>query len=376
MPFGMGVAGRFAAALLTLMLGLPAAGGAEADPSPTAPPDWADLEKIDTHVHLYGALPAFIAQAQADGFRVLTINVNYADFPPLATQFDDARALVRANPERVAFAATFDASGSDAPGWRARAQAEIHRALDGGAVAIKLWKDIGLQWRDPDGRAVMIDDPRFAPLLDDLAQRGVVVLGHQGEPRNAWLPLEAMTIRGDRDYFAEHPQYHMALHPECPNHEAQIAARDRMLDQHPDLRFVGVHLASLEWDVARIADFLRRYPQASVDLAARLVHLQLQARDDRAAVRQFFIEFQDRIFYGTDLTREDGQRDAAFAAEADRVWRSDWAFLAGSDEGRSEDFDGTFRGLALPRPVLRKIYADNARRLFPQAWPSGQVAQP
>jgi hypothetical protein len=126
----------------------------------------------------------------------------------------------------------------------------------------------------------------------------VPVLGHQGEPRNAWLPLDQMTIRGDREYFAAHPQYHMALHPEWPSYEQQVAARDRMLDKHPGLTFVAVHLASLEWDVDRIAAFLRHYPNASVDLAARLPHLELQASKDRDRVRQFFIEFQDRILYG------------------------------------------------------------------------------
>ena len=59
----------------------------------------------------------------------------------------------------------------------------------------------------------------------------------------------------------------------------QLAARDRMLDRIPGMRFVGVHLASLEWDVDRVAAFLDRYPNASVDLAARLVHLQRQAVD-------------------------------------------------------------------------------------------------
>ena len=56
----------------------------------------------------------------------------------------------------------------------------------------------------------MIDDERFTPIFRSLVARDIVVLGHQGEPRNAWLPLDEMTVKGDRDYFAEHPQYHMA----------------------------------------------------------------------------------------------------------------------------------------------------------------------
>ena len=356
----------FRAALLTAAM---ACAQAVADEStPYAERDFARVEKIDTHVHLYGDLPLLMRRAREDNFRLLTINVNYADFPPLARQFRDAMALRRAYPDRVAFAATFDASGSNEPGWLERTRRELQSELDQGAVAVKVWKDIGMQHRDPDGRAVMIDDPRFAPLFEMLAARKVVVLGHQGEPRNAWLPLDRMTIRGDREYFAAHPQYHMYAREEWPSYEQQLAARDRMLDSHPDLTFVGVHLAALEWDVDRISEFLRRYPRASVDLAARLVHLELQASRDREKVRNFFIEFEDRILYGSDLARGPDQGDADFARELHEAWQADWRFLAGDADLASGEFDGKFRGLALPRHVVDAVYHGNARRLFPTAW--------
>jgi predicted TIM-barrel fold metal-dependent hydrolase len=214
----------------------------------------------------------------------------------------------------------------------------------------------------------MIDDARFTPIFQFLEQRGVVVLGHQGEPRNAWLPLEQMTTRGDRQYFTEHPEYHMAAHPEWPSYEEQLAARDRLLDRHPQMKFLSLHLASLEWNVDRVGEFLNRYPNASVDLAARLVHLKLQASADRERVRQFFIRYQDRILYATDLTRLLEQSDSAFAEEAHTVWLNDWRFLVGSGELRSEEFDAPFRGLALPSDVVDKIYSANARRLFPSGW--------
>jgi predicted TIM-barrel fold metal-dependent hydrolase len=143
-----------------------------------------------------------------------------------------------------------------------------------------------------------------------------------------------------------------------------------MLEAHPTLKFVGVHLASLEFDVARVATFLDRHPTAFVDLAARMPHLQRQAVTNRDRVRTFFIKYQDRILYGTDIGRGKGQSDAAFADEAHAAWIADWKFLAGDTEQRSPEFDGAFRGLALPRSVIAKVYGGNARRLFPQAWQS------
>jgi predicted TIM-barrel fold metal-dependent hydrolase len=330
--------------------------------------DFSRVEKIDTHVHLHGSLPQFMKRAQADGFRLLTINVNYATFPPLPLQRSDALALEQRYPDRVAFAATFDASNSKASDWLLRVEGQLKQDLAQGAVGVKVWKDIGMQRRDPDGRAVMVDDTRFMPIFEFLEQRGIVVLGHQGEPRNAWLPLEQMTTRGDRQYFTEHPEYHMFAHAEWPSYDEQLAARDRWLSRHSRMKFVGLHLASLEWSVDRIGEFLYRNPNASVDLAARLVHLKLQASADRERVRQFFIRYQDRIVYATDLTRLPEQSDAAFADEAHAVWLDDWRFLSGGTQLRSDEFDASFKGLALPRAALDKIYHANARRLFPSCW--------
>jgi predicted TIM-barrel fold metal-dependent hydrolase len=342
--------------------------GIGAEPLTYSVRDFSRVEKIDTHVHLHGSLPEFMGRAKADGFRLLTINVNYATFPPLPQQRVDAMALKREFPDRVAFAATFDASDSTQPGWLGRVEGQLKEDLAQGAVGVKVWKDIGMQQRDPGGRAVMVDDARFTPIFEFLEQRGVVVLGHQGEPRNAWLPLEQMTTRGDRQYFTEHPEYHMFAHAEWPAYEEQLAARDRLLVRHPRMKYIGLHLASMEWSVDRIGEFLNRHPSASVDLAARLVHLRLQASADRERVRQFFVRYQDRIVYATDLTRLPQQSDAAFAEEAHTVWLNDWRFLAGNAELRSEEFDAPFRGLALPRAVLDKIYHANTRRLFPAAW--------
>jgi predicted TIM-barrel fold metal-dependent hydrolase len=337
--------------------------------------DFDRVEKIDVHVHLHGELPGFLARARADNVRLLTINVDYADFPPIDEQQRTAIALRRANPGRVEFAATFPVDGFEAPGWPAATLRRLDAAFADGAIAVKVWKNVGMSLRDSSGRAVMVDDARLAPVFAALADRGVVVLGHQGEPLNCWLAPERMTVRGDREYFAAHPQYYMADHPEWPSHARQIAARDRLLVAHPTLKFVGLHLASLEWDVDRLAAFLDRFPQASVDVAARLVHLEQQAIRHRAKVRRFLIRYQDRILYGSDIARLPDATDAAFAAEADAAWRADWRFLNTGDTLRSDDLPAAFRGLALPRAVVDKIYRSNARRVFPAAWPSSAAAR-
>jgi predicted TIM-barrel fold metal-dependent hydrolase len=359
---------RLAAALLCALAALPAAARAQASYTMD---DFARVEKIDAHVHLHGPADRFMAQAIRDHVRVLTINVDYPDFPPIDVQQHDAVSLHGRYPGRVAFAATFSVADFSNPAWSVGAVRHIDEAVREGAVAVKIWKNVGMALRDADGRYVMLDDPRLAPVLAHLEYKGIVLLDHQGEPLNCWLPLEKMTVRSDREYFTEHPQYYMARHPEMPAHETLLAVRDHMLDQHPALRFVGVHLASLEWDVDEVARFLDRFPGASVDLAARMVHLEYQAARNRDKVRDFLIRYQDRILYGTDIAHGPGSTDEAVAREAHEAWLADWRFLNTDQTLHSEDFDAPFRGLALPRGVVDKITHANARALFPGAWGAG-----
>jgi predicted TIM-barrel fold metal-dependent hydrolase len=369
-----------AAPLALLLLSGAAAAGAAAEPAAgTAaarfytPADFQRVDKIDAHVHVHGRADRFMAQAIADGFRILTINVDSPDYPSIREQQLAAVSLQERYPGRVAFAATFSVERFQSPGWGAAALQQVDDVVAHGAVGVKMWKNVGMTLRDADGSYVMPDDARLEPLIARLERDHVVLLGHQAEPRNCWLPLAQMTVRSDREYFREHPQYYMHEHPEMPTHAAILAARDRMLSAHPGLRFDGVHLASLEWDVDRVADFLDRFPNADVDMAARLVHLEYQSASNRQKVRRFLIRYQDRVLYGSDAAYGPQEAEAAEIAALHADWLQDWRFLVTSERMHSPDFAAGFRGLHLPRTVIDKIYHRNAERLFASAWDARQT---
>ncbi len=317
-----------------------------------------------------------MAQAARDHFRLLTINVDYPDFPPLARQRADAISLRERYPGRVAFAGTFSVQGFPSQAWEQAARADIETAQARGAVGIKIWKNIGMSLQDAAGNYVMPDDPRLAPIVDLIEARHLVLLGHQAEPLNCWLPPQRMTVRSDREYFAEHPRYYMYGHPEMPSHASILAARDRMLRAHPGLHFDAVHLASLEWDVDRVAGFLDRFPKARVDLAARMAHLEYQAARDPARVRGFLIRYQDRVLYGSDDAYGPDDSDPQAVAQVHRDWRADWDFLTSQRRLRSEEFARSFQGLRLPRAVVDKIYRRNAEALFAGAWVAPGASEP
>jgi predicted TIM-barrel fold metal-dependent hydrolase len=139
-----------------------------------------------------------------------------------------------------------------------------------------------------------------------------------------------------------------------------------MLEQHPNLIFVGMHMASLEWSVDELAKFLDRFPRASVDLAARIGQLQYQVIQNRDKVERFLIKYQDRLTYGTDLDQE--INDPKFAETTRQVWLRDWQFFTSSDTLTVPELDQPVQALALPKDVIDKIYSKNARRLYPSAW--------
>jgi predicted TIM-barrel fold metal-dependent hydrolase len=218
--------------------------------------------------------------------------------------------------------------------------------------------------RDSSGNLISIDDERFDPVFRFIEERGKTLMGHLGEPKNCWLPLDSMTTENDRNYFKNHPQYHMYLQPEMPSHEDLMDARDRMLEKHPELKFVGAHLGSLEYSVDVLAERLDRFPNMAVDLAARMGQLFYQTANDRDKVRNFFIQYQDRILYGTDLGDNGERSQENLYRSIDENWKRDWEFFVTDHEMQSDLIKQPFKGLQLPKEVVDKVYYRNALKWF------------
>jgi predicted TIM-barrel fold metal-dependent hydrolase len=328
--------------------------------------DFHNVTKVDAHAHLNSNNTFFEEQARKDNFILITINVDHAGLSAVKEQLGYALNAVRKFPDEVFYSATFcfDTTGWDDKDWSDRMIDQIRENISGGAVSVKLWKNIGMAVTDRNGKFIMVDDPKMDPVIEYVISRNLPVTGHLGEPRNCWLPLTEMTVRSDSGYFAHNPQYHMFLHPEYPTYEDQINARDNMLSKHPDLRFIGCHLGSLEWDVDELALRLDKFPNMAVDLAARICHLQYQSKTSRNKIRDFCIRYQDRIIYGTDLS-DNGKRDSSQLCEnIHNTWIEDWLYFATRDKMKSDTFNGSFDGLQLPKEVVNKIFGENAIKWY------------
>jgi|GEM_PF-626730 len=330
---------RLAATVALALALLPGIGAAQ-------PPSF---ERIDAHVHVAPPPPAFFEMLDRQKIRLL--NVTLVD--PLAPGFDKpepqatwAAGIARQSGGRIAWAAPFDPAGFESAAWAETEKRRLAADFARGAVAVKMYKNIGLHLKSGEGNFVLPDHPAFASVLDAIAAAGVTLFTHLAEPNSSWLPLDPADPH--YSYYKANPDWHMAQHPERPKWEAIIAARDRLLAAHPSLRVIGCHLGSMEHDVDEVARRLDRYPNFAVDTAARIVNLKRQPREK---VRAFLIRYQDRVLWGTDLMELKWDSPAASIARWEAAYQQDWRFFA-------ED-------LALPEPVLRKLFRDNALRWVP-----------
>ncbi|MBL0741250.1 amidohydrolase family protein [Chryseolinea lacunae] len=325
--------------------------------------DFASVKKIDTHTHLNGENTGISEQAKADNFTILAVNVDVPGYPPLDEQRRFALHQIKSVPGTVSFLTAFTLQGWDSA-WTARTIPWLKESFDQGALGIKLWKNIGMTYKDSTGRFIMVDDPKFDSVVQYIIDQDKTIMGHLGEPKNCWLPIEQMTVNNDRHYFKEHPEYHMFLHPEYPSYEDQINARDHFIEKHPDMRFVGAHLGSLEWSVDELAKRLDKFPNMAVDMAERISHLQHQSLADYDKIRNFFIRYQDRLIYATDSEIKDSYNSDDVRKQVHETWKADWKYFVTDDKMTSENVNGEFKGLKLPRTVVDKIYRANAMRWF------------
>ncbi len=323
---------------------------------------YQELSKIDAHVHVRTENPLVMEIANAHNFKYLSIATGSGSQETIDTQLDFAKKVKEAYPNQLAFTTTFSMENFEKAGWQESVIARLKKDFEEGAIAVKVWKDIGMTFRDSLGNFIMIDDARFDPILDFIADNGKTLVAHIGEPKNCWLPLDSMTVINDKKYFEENPQYHMYLHPDYPSYERQVESRDNVLANHPNLTLVGAHLGSLEWSVDELAKRLDRFPNFAVDMAARVCHFQVQ---DRQKVKDFITKYQDRLLYSTDLVINDNMEIEERMAQLEVEWQSDWEYFTTTEEMSSSNVEGAFKGLGLSEDVLKNIYYNNTLKWYP-----------
>jgi predicted TIM-barrel fold metal-dependent hydrolase len=247
------------------------------------------------------------------------------------------------------------------PKLQADAIEQAHRA---GAKGLKILKTLGLYLREniTSGKLVKIDDPRFDPMWDACGQLNMPVAIHVSDPAAFFTPTDRFNERYEE--LNNHPDWSFYDH-DFPSNAELLEARNRVFARHTKTQFLVLHVGNFSENLANVSDNLDRFPNMSVDIAARIGELGRQPRTSR----KFFERYQDRILFGTDATPHGDE----FPQQVfnDKLYEIYYRFLETDDEY----FDyapakvppqGRWRiyGIDLPESILHKVYNQNAARLL------------
>jgi predicted TIM-barrel fold metal-dependent hydrolase len=249
------------------------------------------------------------------------------------------------------------------PGYPKFQADELERARSAGARGLKLLKTLGLFLREnvSTGKLVKVDDPRFDPMWEAAGALKMPVAIHTSDPEAFFLPIDRFNERWEE--LHAHPDW--SFHgQDFPSNAELQEARLRVIARHPRTQFVCLHVADAE-NLPLVSEWMDRYPNMHVELAARIGELGRQPR----MARKFFDKYQDRILFGTDAVPHGDETPQQVFGEL--LYEIYYRFL----ETEDEYFDyapaavppqGRWRiyGIGLPESILRKVYHDNAARLL------------
>ena len=323
------------------------------------------LDPIDTHTHIYHPAQNFNAMLTRLNLHIIDILVmdNHGSkvMASLTQERDHALQVIEQNKQRMVLCTTFDPYQFNNPDFANHAIAEMNKDFSNGAVAVKIWKNVGMQIKDENGKYVLPDDPKFEPIYKDIADHNRTLIAHLADPNTLWAPPDPNA--DDYSYYMEEePWWYMYKKPGVYSKKAILKARDHILESNPALRVVGAHLGSLEASFDDLGAHFDRYSNFAVDTAGRIPYFEMMPRDRAIA---FITKYQDRLIYATDNDHEFYPKSKSTRAERDweEAYANQWRYLA--TDSIVEYQGKPVQGLALPLPVLRKLYHDNALQWFP-----------
>jgi predicted TIM-barrel fold metal-dependent hydrolase len=238
-------------------------------------------------------------------------------------------------------------------GFAERTAEELRGAVARGVSGLKIFKQFGLEYRNPDGTLIKIDDQRWDPIWAVCGELGIPVIIHTADPAAFFEPINAENERWEE--LSRHPDWSF-YGDEFPSREELLSARNRVIARHSNTQFIGAHIANNSEDLATVANWLDQYPNLWIEPASRISELGRQP----FTARNFMIRYADRMMFGTDGPWPE-QRVHLY-----------WRFFETRDEympysEKSPLPQGMWRiyGVDLPDEVLKKIYHENAMRLIP-----------
>lgn len=252
-------------------------------------------------------------------------------------------------PNRFLVFANVDFDGIGTTGWADKAVAQLEADVRNGAKGLKIFKSLGFNIVDNEGKRVAVDDPRIDPVWAKCGELDIPVLIHSADPEPFWRPHDKYNERWLE--LKERPRRKRSDTDPAPWAQI-IEEQHNVFRKHPETRFINAHLGWYGNNLAKLGELMDEMPNMYSEIGAVLAELGRQPRN----ARDFLIKYQDRIMFGKD----------SWAPSEYLVY---FRVLETADEYfdyyRKRHAFWKMYGLELPDEVLKKLYYKNAIKVIP-----------
>lgn len=252
-------------------------------------------------------------------------------------------------PNRFVVFANIDFEGVGTENWTVNAVNQFESDVKNGARGLKIYKSLGMRYKDSDGKRLAIDDKRLDPIWAKCAELGVPVLIHAADPKSFWDDFD-----GDNERWLE-----LKTHPRRKRSDTDPASWEQIISEqhnifrkHPETIFINAHMGWYANNLGRLAELMEEMPNMYVEIGAIIAELGRQPRN----AGKFFETYQDRILFGKDSWKPEEFPTYFRVLESDdeyfpyhKKYHAFWAMY----------------GLNLSDEILKKVYYKNALRIVP-----------
>jgi len=260
--------------------------------------------------------------------------------------------MVKPYPDRFMVFAQMDWSKINDASFSQEMVQQLDDAVGRGARGLKILKDLGLGVRDNSGKLIPVDDARLDPVWEECGRLGIPVAIHTSDPEAFFTPADKNNERYEE--LMSNPSWSF-YGPKFPSKQTLLDQEHHVFAKHPHTSFIALHVANWPENLDAVSSWLDKYPNMYVEFGAREAELGRQPR----RARKFFLDYQDRIMFGTDSEPEEAMYGNYFRWLETPDEYFPYAGYPG--QGRWEIY-----GMELPDNVLEKVYNKNAEKIFAQ----------
>ena len=228
---------------------------------------------------------------------------------------------------------------------------EISKLMDQGFSLAKSW--FGPRWRDyikNVPKDFRINHPKLEPIFQALEDNGIPLIIHIGDPDTYYA-----------NQYRDSGKYGLK--------DQHLQELEDVLSRHRKLRVQVPHLGA-QPEIHRLPELSRwldEFPNVVLDTASSRWIARELSKDTKKA-RGFMLKYSDRVLFGTDISA--GRGDVDYYSGRYLAQRILWETGERDTplpipDADTVDTGGTFiNGLDLPLDVLRKLYWENATRIY------------